>query len=193
MNSSRRRLILQSTATLAVTSFTLSESTAATPKPSNKICLFEKPVQEISFEELAVFASRLGFDGISATIRKGDHNLPERVDEELPRLVDALTKHKLEITELTVHASFAFIKQVKSFPPTIGAQALLGGNSIVIPENPYFVQLIHEWMHTRGIQHRGHSENPATDGMSTNTTADVAFMHFTSSGPMINRLERSKL
>ena len=41
----------------------------------------------------------LGFDGIEATVRKKGHVLPERVEDDLPRLVEALQKHDLEVTE----------------------------------------------------------------------------------------------
>ncbi len=101
MNASRRRFLFHSAGAVAATALIRSTATGAAGKPANKICLFEKPVQEISFGELAAFASQLGFDGLSATVRKGGHILPERVEEELPRLVDALARHKLEITELT--------------------------------------------------------------------------------------------
>lgn len=67
----------------------------------NKICLFEKPVQSMSYAELTNLISDLGMDGISATVRKGGHITPDKAAEELPRLAEALSKRKLEITELT--------------------------------------------------------------------------------------------
>jgi sugar phosphate isomerase/epimerase len=42
-----------------------------------------------------------GFDGVEATVRKGGHVLPERVEEDLPKMVEALRKHGLEMTILT--------------------------------------------------------------------------------------------
>jgi sugar phosphate isomerase/epimerase len=42
-----------------------------------------------------------GFNGIEASVRKGGHVLPERVEEDLPKMVEALKKHGLEMTILT--------------------------------------------------------------------------------------------
>ncbi|MEW6304165.1 MAG: sugar phosphate isomerase/epimerase family protein [Verrucomicrobiota bacterium] len=65
------------------------------------ICAFEKPLQHLGYDELADFIARLGFDGIEATVRRGGHVLPEHVEEDLPRLVEALKKRRLEITIMT--------------------------------------------------------------------------------------------
>ena len=40
----------------------------------------------------------IGFSGIEATVRAGGHVLPQKVEEDLPRLHDALQKRGLEIT-----------------------------------------------------------------------------------------------
>ena len=67
-------------------------------KSDNKICAFVKFLQTLSYEELAERIAEMGFDGIEATVRNGGHVLPERVEEDLPKLVAALKKHDLEIT-----------------------------------------------------------------------------------------------
>ncbi len=66
-----------------------------------KICAFEKPLQFLPFDELAELFAGLGFNGVEATVRPGGHVLPEKVEEDLPRFIDALKKRGLEMTVLT--------------------------------------------------------------------------------------------
>jgi sugar phosphate isomerase/epimerase len=70
----------------------------APERQGNKICAFIKFLQSLSYEQLAETIAKLGFDGIEATVRDRGHVLPERVEEDLPKLVEALRKHNLEIT-----------------------------------------------------------------------------------------------
>jgi sugar phosphate isomerase/epimerase len=65
--------------------------------PANKICAFVKFVQSLRYDELAARIADLGFDGIEATIRDKGQILPEQAADELPKLVEALKKHGLEI------------------------------------------------------------------------------------------------
>ena len=94
-------------ASVAVAAGSLAANALAAPanKPetqiSNPLCVFTKPFNSLSFDELADRIAELGFDGIEAPIRKGGHIEPEKVTEELPALVEALNKRKLEITVLT--------------------------------------------------------------------------------------------
>lgn len=63
-----------------------------------EFCAFIKFLQELSYPDLARKISEMGFDGIEATVRDGGHVLPERVEEDLPRLVEALNKENLNLT-----------------------------------------------------------------------------------------------
>lgn len=74
-------------------------SPGTSPRKGNyPICCFAKPLQHLSYEQLAELMQRLGFQGIEATVRKDGQVLPERVAEDLPQLVDALRRRGLEIT-----------------------------------------------------------------------------------------------
>ncbi len=73
----------------------------ATPSSAHKFCAFVKPLQFLTYDELAELFQPLGFDGIEAPVRAGGHVLPEKVEEDLPRLHEALQKRGLEITILT--------------------------------------------------------------------------------------------
>ncbi len=62
-----------------------------------KICAFIKFLQTLSYDQLAEVIAEMGFDGIEATVRDNGHVLPERVEDDLPKLVEALKKHGLEV------------------------------------------------------------------------------------------------
>lgn len=97
------------TSTLAVTTgrdwpFSHSHLTpagTAKPDPDSPICVFTKPFNSLSFDELADRIAELGVDGIEAPVRKGGHIEPAEVADKLPQLVDALGKRHLKITVLT--------------------------------------------------------------------------------------------
>ena len=97
-----RRTFLASTVagTLAATGPTIAQppATQPSPRPKNAFCAFVKFLQTMDNETLARTIAELGFDGIEATIRDNGQVLPERVVDELPKLVEALAKHRLEIT-----------------------------------------------------------------------------------------------
>lgn len=94
----RREAIAVGLAAAAATKVTLAKEK---PQSVNPICVFTKPFNSLSFDELADRVAELGFDGIEAPIRKGGHIEPAHVADELPNLVEALAKRNLEITVLT--------------------------------------------------------------------------------------------
>ena len=90
----------------------LCQSPRVSPPPSTQpalmpdsadssICVFTKPFNSISFDDLADQVAALGFDGIEAPIRKGGHIDPTEVSDKLPQLVEVLAKRNLKITILT--------------------------------------------------------------------------------------------
>lgn len=93
---------------LATTAAALATSTtraiyAETEEPGSifSICAFEKFLQDLSYEELADVIAELGFVGIEATVRNNGHVLPDRVEDDLPKLAEALRERDLEITIMT--------------------------------------------------------------------------------------------
>lgn len=90
---SRRHLLASGLASLCVGG-TLR---AAPPEPRFEFCAFVKFVQTLSHDELAQRIAEMGFAGIEATVRRRGQVLPERVEEDLPRLVEALDKQGLKI------------------------------------------------------------------------------------------------
>jgi sugar phosphate isomerase/epimerase len=65
-----------------------------------KVGGFTKTIQELSPEETARVAVDVGWDGIELPLRAGGHILPERVDEDLPKMAAALRARGQEILVL---------------------------------------------------------------------------------------------
>ena len=66
-----------------------------------KVCIFSKHLQFVQGEALVRTAADIGFDGIDITVRKGGHVEPNRVREDLPRLVGAIRAGNLEVPMVT--------------------------------------------------------------------------------------------
>lgn len=68
-----------------------------TPAKRFKIVGFTKPFQNLNFEDTADLVAEVGWDGIECPVRANGQILPERVEDDLPRMVEALRKRKLEL------------------------------------------------------------------------------------------------
>lgn len=101
----RRDFVQQTTlATLAAAMLPAVTSIAAPMEGKKlqwKFCAFEKPLLFLNYDDTADVFAELGFDGIEAAVRPGGHVVSERVEEDLPKFVEALKKRGLEITVLT--------------------------------------------------------------------------------------------
>ena len=95
---SRRQFVAGAAALSALTAMKTPALGDESHSPSFKICAFEKYLQDLSYDEMAEVIAEMGFDGIEATVRKNGHVLPERVEEDLPKMVESLKKCGLEIT-----------------------------------------------------------------------------------------------
>jgi|ERR1043166_4364403 sugar phosphate isomerase/epimerase len=93
---SRRRL-LAGAAGLAG----MSAVRAAPPAPGLKVAIFSKHLRHLEGEALARGASEIGFDGIDLAVRKNGHVEPAQVNQDLPKLVDIIRRHHLEVPMLT--------------------------------------------------------------------------------------------
>lgn len=100
----RRQFLAAATAAVSAasaTSLTTKAFAESVDESTHSICVFTKPFNSLSFEQLADEIASLGFNGIEAPIRKGGHVNLDRVNDELPQLVEALASRKLEITVMT--------------------------------------------------------------------------------------------
>ena len=66
-----------------------------------KISIFSKHLQWLDYKEMAKVVAELGFDGVDLTVRPQGHVLPERVEEDLPKAVEAVTKAGKKVYMLT--------------------------------------------------------------------------------------------
>jgi sugar phosphate isomerase/epimerase len=72
-------------------------------KPS--VVLFTKHVGWMDYTQLADALANLGFDGADLTVRPGGHVLPENVERDLPKAVEAIRKVGLEVMMITTDIS----------------------------------------------------------------------------------------
>lgn len=63
--------------------------------------VFSKPLQFLSYDECAKMIADAGFGGIDYTVRPQGHVLPEKVQEDLPRAVEAAKKAGLKVEMIT--------------------------------------------------------------------------------------------
>lgn len=74
---------------------------AAAPAPRWPIIGFSKPLQTLDPDQTADTVAEIGWDGIECPVRAKGQVLPERVEEDLPKLVEALRKRGKEIQLIT--------------------------------------------------------------------------------------------
>jgi sugar phosphate isomerase/epimerase len=95
MNELTRRGFLQSAAAGAAALAFAQEA-----KSPWKVGGFTKVLQDLSYEKTAQAAVDVGWDGIECPVRAKGHVLPEKVEEDLPRMIEALKAKNLEILVL---------------------------------------------------------------------------------------------
>jgi sugar phosphate isomerase/epimerase len=101
-----RRQFVKSTSLLTgVIASGLPGISLSAPEIKNKVGGFTKLYQSLSYEETARIASEIGWDCIECPVRPGGHVLPERVEEDLPKMVEALQKYDLtlEVMATSIH------------------------------------------------------------------------------------------
>jgi L-ribulose-5-phosphate 3-epimerase len=121
--SRRDFLRVSSAATLSHAVPSSAESTA--PETAREpyrgiLCLFSKPVPQMSWRQLARSAKGAGFGGIDLTVRKGGHVLAENVVEDLPRAVEAIRQEGLEVPMITTELVSAADPAAKPILQTAG-------------------------------------------------------------------------
>ncbi len=81
---------------------------AGAPPPAGRVSLakqsiaiFSKHLQWLDYADAATAAAAGGFDALDIPVRPGGHVLPERVEEDLPRAVDAAREAGLTVSMIT--------------------------------------------------------------------------------------------
>jgi len=89
------------TAALAAAAVTAPRAFAAADSRF-KIIAFSKPFADLNYEDTADLVADIGWDGIECGVRaKAGHIAPEKVEDELPKMVEALKKRGKEVTIVT--------------------------------------------------------------------------------------------
>jgi sugar phosphate isomerase/epimerase len=98
----RRSFLAQASAATAA-SLLLPSVPAVAQAPAQKYAIhtFTKPFQKLSFEDTADVIAEVGYDGVEIPLRKNGQILPERVEEDLPKFVEALKKRGKVIGHIT--------------------------------------------------------------------------------------------
>ncbi|MBU3027603.1 sugar phosphate isomerase/epimerase family protein [Zobellia galactanivorans] len=68
-----------------------------------KVHLFSKHLQFLGYEEMSEVAADIGFDGLDLTVRPKGHVLPENVQDDLPKAVEAMRKYGLQPKMMTTN------------------------------------------------------------------------------------------
>ena len=68
---------------------------------SFKISVFSKHLHWLDYQGMAKALADLGFDGADLTVRPGGHVLPENVESDLPKAVEALAKEGKKVYMIT--------------------------------------------------------------------------------------------
>jgi sugar phosphate isomerase/epimerase len=89
-----RRNFLLTAAALATSMPSFAQAGGA---PRFKLIGFIKPFQKLSYTQIADIAAEIGWDGIECPLRKGGTIEPPAVEDELPKLLEALKKNQLEL------------------------------------------------------------------------------------------------
>lgn len=99
---SRREFV--KTSALAATAWSLGRVAAAGAEtgPSRfPLLAFSKPFQKLNPDETADLVAEVGWDGIECPVRAGGQVLPDRVEEDLPRLVESLKRRDKVVGMIT--------------------------------------------------------------------------------------------
>jgi sugar phosphate isomerase/epimerase len=66
-----------------------------------KVHVFSKHLQFLNYQEMSEAAAEMGFDGLDLSVRPNGHVLPQRVESDLPKAVEAIEKAGLDPLMMT--------------------------------------------------------------------------------------------
>jgi sugar phosphate isomerase/epimerase len=99
----------------------LGMETMKAPNDKIRIHVFSKHLQWLDYSALAETVAAAGFDGVDLPVRPGGHVLPERVQDDLPRAVEAARKAGLGVEMITTAIDTARDAQTESVLKTASA------------------------------------------------------------------------
>ena len=103
MNKLSRKEFLTGMAATAA-SLSLGRNLSGTGKKASekiKVCVFSKHLQFLDYAEMARTAADIGFAGVALTVRPGGHVLPENVERDMPKAVQAVEQAGIKVYTIT--------------------------------------------------------------------------------------------
>jgi L-ribulose-5-phosphate 3-epimerase len=82
-------------------SMTFKHEGKSTMRTKPTLCVFSKHLHWLDYPAMADAAASCGFDGVDLTVRPAGHVLPERVERDLPRAIEAVRKAGLRVPMIT--------------------------------------------------------------------------------------------
>ena len=73
-----------------------NSQTDFTEKKGLNLSIFSKHLKFLDYNSMCEAVAEMGFDGIDLTLRPNGHVLPERVEDDLPKVTEAMKAFKLE-------------------------------------------------------------------------------------------------
>lgn len=106
MTTFSRRQFLYTASSTALASPALAQNIATSPVEL-PVCVFNKPLQHLSYEEQAKLVAEMGFVGIEGTVRVNGHVTPDKVTTDLPKQIKALRDNGVDMTLMTTDVNNA--------------------------------------------------------------------------------------
>ena len=103
MSSSRREFLttIGAAAAATVPAFAMGAGRQAAAGFRGQFCFFSKHLPMLAWGPLGEAVKHVGFDGVDLTVRPRGHVDPARAREDLPRAIDAIRRHGLEVPMVT--------------------------------------------------------------------------------------------
>ena len=114
------------------------------PAPRWKLITFSKPFTTLNFSDTADLVAEVGWDGIECPVRRtSTHIAPERVEEDLPKMVEALKKRGREVSLITtdIIAADARAERILRTAASLGIGTYRLGETKYVANRPLADQL----------------------------------------------------
>ena len=97
MKQTRREFIKTTALTSSAILMGFDKVSGISKEKKLKISGFTKELQSLDYNETAEAVKKMGWDAIECPVRPGGHVLPEKVEEDLPKMVEALSNRNLTL------------------------------------------------------------------------------------------------
>jgi sugar phosphate isomerase/epimerase len=134
----RRNFIKSATVLASAIPFSMSYA-ASEPPAQVGIHAFSKAFHFLNYEELASLFKEAGLDGIDMTVRAEGHVLPENVERDLPKAIQAAGKHGLSVPSIVtdiVDADDPFTERILKTAASNGVKYYRLGNLMYDYQQP---------------------------------------------------------